>query len=69
MINLKILQIYGKEKQMNKCRNCAKYPFCNNCETPTGECDNWIKKESELQLKCKKDLKFQFEKIDNDFKI
>ena len=54
---------------MNKCRNCGKYPFCNDCETPTGVCDNWIKKESELQLKCKKDLKFEFEKINNEYNI
>lgn len=54
---------------MNKCRNCGKYPFCNDCETPTGVCDNWIKKSPELQLKCKKDLKFEFKKINDDYNI
>ena len=54
---------------IKKCRNCGKYPFCNNCETPIGTCDNWFKKETELQLKCKKNLKFEFKKIDDDYNI
>lgn len=28
---------------MNKCSNCAKYPFCKKCKGPTSNCENWIK--------------------------
>ena len=28
---------------MNNCSNCAKYPFCENCKSPTGNCENWKK--------------------------
>lgn len=25
--------------------SCGKYPFCNNCEIPTGYCEKWIERK------------------------
>ena len=28
-----------------RCSNCARYPFCENCEGPLAWCDNWKKRK------------------------
>ena len=33
---------------MERCTNCGKYPFCNNCNNPQGNCGKWVKREMKL---------------------
>lgn len=28
-----------------RCSNCKYYPFCEQCEEPTGNCKNWKRRE------------------------
>lgn len=32
---------------MERCSNCAKYPFCGRIVAPTGKCNDWIEREEQ----------------------
>ena len=47
---------------MNRCSNCAKYPFCIKIESATSCCSDWIRKEYDTFM----DRKINFE-ADTEF--
>ena len=42
---------------------CGKYPLCDRCESPTGYCEDWIKKPKQLKLESKNGLNFNFKEV------
>lgn len=46
-----------------RCSNCGKYPFCGKCESPTGCCEEFIKRNYDTKLTKVDGDKYTFEEV------